>query len=156
MSIFLVACQRSRPATTSILDSPTRSPNDEGVVTGVTNERITLDNKRFYKVSPKTESFIASSKQLTSIISTDHRYVQLGIKSGTVIWISTVGIVTRTDPPIARYTGTFLRKDADGRAVFKDGTVLSVRSGVKFPDVNKKIAVTIDPSAHEIIEFPGA
>lgn len=153
---MLVTCNRE-PESSSILDQSSRTAQDEGEVTEVTLERIILDNDRSYEISPKVESFLASSKKIAPILSTDNRYVQLGLDSSkVVVWISTVGVIARTEPPAALYSGVFIKKDSSGRAVFKDGTVLKVASGVDFPRANKKVAVKIDPARHEITEFVGS
>ena len=152
---LFVSCSSKEP--TSILEQDVRVPDDEGVVTEVTLDRLVLDNDRIYEVSKSVESFLASSRKPAALASTDQRYVQIGLSgSKRVVWISTVGVVAKTDPPMALYSGHFLRRDSEGRAVFKDGTVLKVRSGVGVPGASKKVAVRIDPSAHEIVEFLGS
>lgn len=154
ISLF-AACASKEPA--SILEQDVRVPDDEGVVTEVTLDRLVLDNDRIYEVSKEVESFLASSRKPAALASTDHRYVQIGLSSNKrVVWISTVGVVAKTDPPMALYSGHFLRRDSEGRAVFKDGTVLKVRSGVGLPKTSKQVAVRVDPSAKEIVEFLGS
>lgn len=150
-----VACAKA-VQTVSILDADVRQVSDEGVVTEVTLDKIVIDNDRVYKVSPNVESFIATTKKVTALLSTDHRYIQIGVdRSNVVIWVSTVGVVAKIKPPVARYTGVFLRTDSQGRAVFKDQTVLKIKKGLVLPKANKQVSVIIDPVQHEIAEFLG-
>ena len=152
---FLASCSSRNETSKSVADQAVRKASDEGVVTTVSTERITIDGVHEYSISPNVESFIASSKNVSSVLSTDHRYVQVGLDgSRAVIWIATIGVVSQGTPAIARYSGTLLRKDGK-RAVFKDGTSLAVREGVKFPPSGKKVSVIIDPATHEITEFVG-
>lgn len=133
----------------------TRFPDDEGVVTAVTLERMELGGERAYTISTGVESFKSRSHEVTQLLFWDGKYVQLGLGGDDeVVWIAGLGTVTRTDPPIVRYSGVFEEIDPEtGRAVFEDGTTLAVAEGLDPPSSGTEVAVIVDPAATAITEF---
>lgn len=134
----------------------TRFPDDEGVVTQMTLERIEFEDERAYPIATDVESFKSRSHEVTQLLFWDGKYVQLGLEGEKAVWIAGVGTVTNTEPPVVRYSGVFEEIDTDtGRAVFEDGTTLAVADGVEPPEAGREVAVTIDPAAKAITEFIG-
>jgi hypothetical protein len=115
-----------------VLDGRPRHPDAEGVVTAVTRERLTLDGDRTYGVSPSLRAFSTSSLKAVPLLGRSGQYVVVGLDGDTVVWLGAVGAVLRVpgERPVTYYTGELVRVE-DGRAVFRDGTVLRLASGVR-------------------------
>jgi nucleoid-associated protein YgaU len=112
------------------LDGSPRVPDDEGVATEVTRERITLDGDRTYDVSDRLRSFSTYTLKLEPMLNRKGQYVQVGLDGDTVVWMAGVAAVVQTaQGPSVFYVGDLEEID-DGRAVFADGTVLRTAEGV--------------------------
>lgn len=150
--IAAVGCTEAEPITEQV-----RFPDDEGMATDMTLERVQLGGDRTYRISSRVESFRSRSHEVTSLLFWEGKYVQVGLDGNDeVAWIAGLGTVTNTEPPLARYSGVFVEVDEDtGRAVFEDGTTLALADGVEPPDSEREVAVTIDPAARAITEFIG-
>lgn len=141
------------PPKQSIILKDFRIPDDEGVVTSIDRRSIEIDGARRYAIDPAVESFTASGRKVTPIVHWKNRYVQVGIRAKRAIWIAGIGVVANTDPPLVFYGAEFVRLDKESRAVFDDGTVLKIRSGVEPPAERRKVSAEIDPVAKEIVRF---
>jgi hypothetical protein len=141
-----------RTAPESATDLEARIPDDAGVVTLVTLERIELDGKNSYQVSEDLESFTTGDHTIRPLLSWKDRYVQLGLDDGAVQWVAGIGIVA-SDPPRVLYTGLFERLESERRAVFRDGTVLVLAEGVSAPPKGSEALATIDPSNDLVISI---
>lgn len=150
--IAAVGCTEAEPITERV-----RFPDDEGMVTDMTLERVQLGGDRTYRISSRVESFRSRSHEVTSLLFWEGKYVQVGLDGNDeVAWIAGLGTVTNTEPPLARYSGVFVEVDADtGRAVFEDGTTLALAGGVEPPEPGREVAVTIDPTERMVIEVVG-
>ncbi len=149
------ACAETAPPPQSILDRGPRVPSDEGVVTAVTFEQITLESARTYKISKALESFTTRERKTTPLVHWQDRYVHLGLdKEKIVVWVAGIGVVPKgvSDPRVL-YAGVFEKIDPKGRAVFADGTVLRMAAGVVPPEPGKEALVTIDPVAKQIVQI---
>lgn len=146
------ACTEAEPITEQV-----RVPDDEGVATDMTLERVQLEGDRTYRISSRVESFRSRSHEVTSLLFWDGKYVHVGLDGNDeVAWIAGLGTVTNADPPRLQYSGVFEEIDPDtGRAVFEDGTTLAVADGVEPPETGREVAVTVDPAAKAITEFIG-
>ena len=147
--LVLVACQTPPPSAT---DLEARIPDDAGVVTLVSLERIELDGENSYPVSEDLESFTTGDHTVRPILSWKDRYVHLGIDDGAVQWVAGIGIVA-SDPPRVLYAGVFERLAEERRAVFRDGTVLALAEGVSPPPKGSETLATIDPSNDLVISL---
>lgn len=147
-----VGCTEAEPITEQV-----RLPDDEGIATDMTLERVQLDEDRTYRISSRVESFRSRSHEVTSLLFWDGKYVHVGLDGNEeVAWIAGLGTVTNTEPPLVRYSGIFEEIDEDtGRAVFEDGTTLAVADGVEPPEAGREVAVTVDPAIKAITEFIG-
>lgn len=142
----------------SILEQ-VRYPDDEGQVTLVTVEdvaRLELDGRNEHVVSDQVESFTARGHQAFALRQLEGRYVHIGIEGegeeARVIWISVIGIVAQETGAVL-YTGVFERLDEEGNAIFEDGTVLALPSGIEAPPENSEARALIDASAHVVREL---
>lgn len=132
------------------LDGRPRYPNAEGVVEAVTVKSIRLAGGRTYKVSPKLQSFSTTTLETLPLLQRKGQYVQVGVHGDTVVWIANVGAILPVAPPAVYYQGTLIRADAQGRLVFRDGTVLQTTPGVRSPVPNGLVRAEIDPSSHRV------
>lgn len=148
-------CARS-PATPEPavrLDGTARVPDDEGIATSLSRERITLDGERTYRVSDELRSFSTYTRELEPMIGRRGQYVQIGLDDGEMVWMAGVARVLDIDgEPAVFYTGRF-REAADGRFVFRDGTTFAPAKGVRAPGTRSDVTVRIDPRRHEIVEI---
>ncbi len=137
------------------LDSSPRVPDDEGVVTAVSVERVTIDGERTYDVSDELVSFTSASRNVRPLLNFEHHYVHIGLKDDKVVWLGGIGPVVQGSPPAVYYTGGFRRVE-DGRAVFTDGTTLAIGKDVPQPPAGMVVQARIDPKAKAITGFLGA
>lgn len=143
----LAACGGSRPPVT--LDGSPRFPDDEGVATTVELERITLDGKRTYAVSRDLRSFSTYDMKLEPMLNRRGQYVHVGLEDRRVVWMAGIAAVVPGDPPRVFYSGRLKAVD-DGRAIFADGTVLTLQPGVVSPVSDGFVQVEIDARAHRV------
>ena len=78
--------------------------------------------------------------------------MQVGLRDGNVRWISGIAALVRTAglPSVVYYSG-HLVEVRDDKAVFEDGTVLTLGNGIEAPAGAVRVTATIDPDAHVII-----
>jgi hypothetical protein len=132
-----------------VLDGRARLPDAEGVVAAVDREHIVLDGGRRYELVEKPQSFSTYTLATVSLLQRKGQYVQVGFDGDRVAWVASVGAVTRVDPPVVYYNGV-LRRIEDGRAFFRDGTVLTLGRGVRAPVRTGFVRAEIDPDAHTV------
>ncbi len=131
----------------SVLESDEpRLPDDVGIVSDSTLERIELDDERTYQLRDDVESFKTRSHAITALLSWEGKYVHLGLDDDkNVRWIAGIGTVSG-DPKIVYYSGVFERFDGSSRrAFFEDGTVLTFDEGLAAPRGTREIVCELDP-----------
>jgi hypothetical protein len=127
-----------------------RFPDDEGVVTDVNFERLTIDGQRKYEISQDVESFSTYDGTILSLLVHKNRYAQLGLDGKTVVWISGIGLVLEDKTVV--YVGEVSKAD-EKRLIFKDGTVLQLHPRVSTPPAaGQRIKALILPDKHQIVE----
>ncbi len=147
--LVLASCTSKEPE--SILEAGIRLPDLEGVVDDINNDTMTLDGKS-YPISKTVESFTTfKDHRVTPIIHWQGRYVHVGLDDDRVQWIAGIGIVGPSDKTVI-YTGKFLRID-DGRAVFEDGTALTLGRGIKAPKKGFQAVAVIDSRTDKVTEI---
>lgn len=146
--LLLVACRGGGDPDRLVLDGRARFPDDEGLVTRVSVERITLDGKRTYDVSRQLQAFSTYSLQAVPLLQRQGQYVQVGLDGRTVTWLAAIGAVIESPAPLVYYTGHFLRLEK-GRAVFRDGTTLALGPGLATPRPGQAVA-QLDPATHRL------
>lgn len=152
------ACGDGETTAPVVLDGTPRIPDDEGVVTALDVEglSLTLDGKRSYQVSEQLRSFSALDLSIQPLADAKDAYVQVGLDGETVVWLGRIAKVVPTKPPRAFYVGRFTRiEDSDDgrRAVFGEGTVLQLSDGVEPPaeSEGQVVQAEIDPAVHRVI-----
>ncbi|MGI8792091.1 MAG: hypothetical protein ACR2H3_02755 [Acidimicrobiales bacterium] len=136
------------------LDGTPRVPDDEGVVTAISFESITLDDARTYGVSKNLKAFSTVTLELEPMLVRDGQYVQIGVKKGKMVWMAGIAQVVPTEPPTVYYTGTIDGvKSSERSVVFRDGTVLRLADGYEPPVTEGAVVVKIDPVAHRIVDL---
>ena len=133
-----------------VLDGSPRHADDEGVVTAVSRERLTLDGQRTYRVSRELQAFSTRTLEAVPLLGRSGQYVLVGVDGETVEWLASVGGVLRVPgrPAVAYYTGV-LERVVGRRAEFADGTVLQMGPGIDVPEAGQ-VRAEIDVEAHEV------
>ncbi|HYT39951.1 MAG TPA: hypothetical protein VEN99_10590 [Acidimicrobiia bacterium] len=148
-ALILAGCPKS-DAHRLVLDGRPRIPDAEGVVEGISFDRITLDGGRSYGVRKDLQSFSTYDLAAVPMLQRLGQYVQLGLNGKKVAWMAGIGVVVRAGaPPVVYYNGVLLRRDG-GRAVFRDGTVLQLAAGVTPPVEQGLVRAEIDPALHRV------
>ncbi len=148
---LLAGCSRGGDDTPFALDGSPRFPDAEGVAEQISLDRITLDGKRTYKVAEDLASFSTYDLSTTPMLHRKGQYVHLGLDGDTATWMAGIGVVVRAPekPPVVYYNG-YLLKIEDGRAIFRNGTVLRRAEGVKSPADTGLLRAEIDPARHRV------
>ena len=149
------ACRRSSEEPVVRLDGSARVPDDEGVATSLTHASITLDGKRTYPVSRRLVSFSTFTGAIEPMITRKGQYVQIGLDEEdgkkVMVWMAGIAQVLNTAEPAVYYTGIYTRR-LQGRAVFRDGTVIQLSPSVTVPEAGTGVIVRIDPASHRAVE----
>jgi hypothetical protein len=164
------ACQRDRADDVVVeLDGSPRVPDDEGVATELTKERITLDGERTYRVSPRLVSFSTYTGAVEPMLGRRGQYVHIGLdRDGddeVMVWMAGIAHVVHGagvggpppgpgSKPAVYYTGDLVdveEHDGGRRGVFRDGTVIALAAGVEVPEPPAGVSVEIDPVRHAAI-----
>jgi hypothetical protein len=144
-------CRRGDEATPLHLDGRPRIPADEGIATALSRDRITLDGRRSYDVSPELRAFSTYTLALEPMIGRKGQYVQVGLQGDTMVWMA--GVARPLDVDGERsvyYRGTFVGEER-GRYAFEDGTTFAPGRGVKVPAKGRSVTVRIDARSHRIV-----
>lgn len=150
-ALVVAACGPGEdPAPDIVLDGTPRHADDQGVVTKISLESLTLDGERTYPVSSKLKAFSTVTLELEPMLSRDGQYVLVGVADGKVVWMAGVAQVVPGTPRRAFYTGT-LEQVGDGRLVFRDGTVLDLADGYRPPVEEGAVVVEIDVDKRRVI-----
>lgn len=130
------------------LDGSPRIPDDQGVVTEVSEDELVLDGDRKFDVSGELLAFSTYTLEAIPLAQRQGQYVQVGLDGKTVEWLALIG-----EPLEDRvyYTGKLEEVDGD-QLTFSDGTVLTLGSGVEAPAPGRVRAV-IDPQKRVVVAF---
>jgi len=134
-----------------VLDGRPRFPDAEGVVDQISFSRITLDGGRSYGVRKDLQSFSTYDLAAVPMLHRLGQYVQVGLDGSKVAWMAGIGVVVRRSdaPPVVYYNGVLVRREGN-RAIFRDGTVLQLATGVAPPVGPGMVRAEIDPALHEV------
>jgi hypothetical protein len=150
----LAACSKgsSGPhARAVVLDGRPRYPDDQGILTAITGESLTVD-KHEYRVTENLQSFSASTLAKVSPADRVSQYVQVGVNKKTVVWIALYSAVIKRagQRPVAFHIGGLVKASKQG-LVFADGSVLRVSPTVTLPhDLPASVRVEIDVGRHRV------
>ncbi len=139
----------------SVLESDEpRLPDDVGIVSDSTLERIQLDGERTYQLRDDVESFKTRSHAITALLSWEGKYVHIGLDDDKKVrWIAGIGTVSG-EPKRVYYSGIFERFDRGSRrAFFEDGTVLRLADGLGAPRGTGEIVCELDPLRDLVIKL---
>ena len=135
------------------LDGSPRFPDDEGIATSLSHERITLDGKRTYEVSDRLRSFSTYTLQIEPMLNRKGQYVQIGLDGDSMVWMAGIAAAVPVDGKQAvYYVGTLERID-DGSAIFRDGTVFRLSDRVEGPQEPGKVQARIDVATRRLVEL---
>jgi hypothetical protein len=151
-----VACSKGAPGPDLVLDGRPHIPSDEGILSALSEHRLSLDSSRDYALSPKAVAFAALSLQKVPLGGRISQYVQVGLVGKTVVWVATFSAVIQLPgkPRVAFHIGTLKRIDEQHRAVFADGAVLRLDPAVVAPGpVPIRVRAEIDVASHSIREL---
>lgn len=149
--LVLGACSGGDGGEPFALDGSPRIPDDQGIVTAVDLESVTLDGERTYDVDRELRSFSALDLSTVPLLYTEGQYVQVGVDGDTLEWIGAIARPLATEPPTVIYLGE-VDEVARGSVTFTNGTVLDVSDGVDVDEDSGDVKVSIDPESHEVIE----
>ncbi len=151
MGLIVAGCSRGADDDRVVLDGSPRFPDAEGVVERISVDRITLDGDRVYDVASDLASFSTYDLTATPMLHRKGQYVHLGLDGDTVEWMAGIGVVVRApgQSPVVYYNG-YLLKVQDGRAIFRNGTVLHLAEGVDSPVPEGLVRAEIDPARHRV------
>src|SRR2546423_1275010 len=111
-ALILAGCPKS-DAHRLVLDGRPRIPDAEGVVEGISFDRITLDGGRSYGVRKDLQSFSTYDLAAVPMLQRLGQYVQLGLNGKKVAWMAWIGVVVRRPhaAPVVYYNGVLVRLD---------------------------------------------
>ncbi|MGH9037409.1 MAG: hypothetical protein ACRD0O_16755 [Acidimicrobiia bacterium] len=149
--LIVAGCSRGDDDNRVVLDGSPRFPDVEGVVEQISVDRITLDGDRSYDVASDLASFSTYDLSATPMLHRQGQYVQIGLDGDTARWMAGIGVVVRAPgkAPVVYYNGS-LQTVHDGRAIFRNGTVLTLAKGVKSPIEAGILRAEIDPARHVV------
>ncbi|GAC1586999.1 MAG: hypothetical protein NVS3B21_01550 [Acidimicrobiales bacterium] len=164
-SCLLAACTGGgavRPAI--VLDGSPHRFNAAGVVTSADRRHVVLDDRRSYAVDPKLVVFDAGTLQVSPLVDAVGRFALIGTRGRRVVWLEPLSVVV-TLPGAAPAVLTFgsLARIESGppsrSAVFADGTVVPLASGIQLPEgvvLPARVRADIDPVSHMITALVAA
>jgi hypothetical protein len=152
--VLLAACSGGGDDDDFALDGRARVPDDEGIVTDVDLESVTLDGDRTYDVDRGLVSFSAIDLSTVPLLFTKGQYVQVGTDGGTVEWIGAIAKPLATADPFVVYSGEVERVE-DGEVEFANGTVLHLDRALEVEVrrlVGDEVRVSLDPEEQRVTE----
>lgn len=156
VGLGLAGCAGEEPSPAVQLDGSARYPDDQGIATSLTHERITLDGERTYAVSRSLIAFATGTATLEPMLTRQGQYVQIGLDGDVMVWMAGVAaVVDLPQGPRVFYTGRLKRVDDAGRLVFRDGTVWEVAEGLSQPEPGQHLQLEIDPARHRAVAVRG-
>lgn len=155
--VVLSACSPDSEGEPFRLDGSPRYPDDQGVLTEVSFDEITLDGERTYTVSENLRSFSTMTQKLEPMLSRRGQFVQVGLDGDEVIWMAGFARVVPGDPPSVYYTGRLVDVDEDlGIAIFRDGTVLQLSRDLDVEVSEGEVVARINAETGRIVELSGS
>lgn len=151
VALLLAACS-SDDGDPFALDGTPRIADDEGVVTSVTSDTITLDVERTYEVDDDLVSFSSIDLSVLPLVNTKRQYVQVGLDGDTVRWIGAVARPLLGEPPTVVYVGEVEAVES-GRLTFTNGTVFRLDDGVDGAGLSgHRAQISLDPEEGVVTE----
>jgi len=129
-----------------VLDGSPRFPDDEGLVTDVDLDTVTLDAERTYDISDELRSFSALDLSTAPLLFSDGQYAQVGLHGDTVVWLGTVARPVGVDPPVVYFTDA-VAEVANGNLTFAGGLVLRLADDRDAPAAGTVVRAELDVEA---------
>lgn len=136
------------------LDGSPRHPDDEGLVTAVSHESVTLDGERTYDIDRDLICFSSLDLSAVPVLYTEGQYVQIGLDGDTAEWIGTIAKPLTTEPPRVVVLGE-IESIEEGSLVFDDGLVLRAAPGLDASPSDGDVQVFLDPERGVVTEVQG-
>lgn len=133
------------------LDGSPRPADDEGIVTDVDLESVTLDGERTYVVERDLRSFSALDLSTVPLLFTKGQYVQVGVDGDTLSWIGAIAKPLALAEPVVLYTGE-VEAVTEDTIVFDNGTVLQRGTNIDVAEDAGDVRVSIDPETKTVTE----
>jgi hypothetical protein len=149
--LLTASCARGSGDGGFALDGSIRVPDDEGIVTAVDLESVTLDEERTYEVDRELASFSAIDLSTVPLLFTEGQYVQVGTDGDRLVWLSAFAKPLAGDRPLVVFAGEVDLVD-DGAIEFDNGTVLRLAPGVDTAELTGVVHVGIDPRSNTVTE----
>lgn len=152
LALLLAAC-RAGGGDDFKLDGSPRHPDDEGIVTAVDHESLTLDGERTYELDRDLVSFSSIDLSTVPVLFAKDQYAQVGLDGDTAEWLGTVAKPLTTSPRRVVVVGEVASAD-DGTLVLEHGLVLRLAAGVD-ATVGTDVQISIDPDRGVVTEVEG-
>lgn len=152
LALITGACTGGATARIALDGSP-RVPDDEGIVTSVSLDELTLDGERTYGISDELRSFSALDLSTAPLLFSDGQYAQVGLDGDTVVWLGTLARPVGSDPAVVYFTDTVDAVEGDGPdrvLIFASGTVLHVEEQLEAPLPGALVRAEVDVSAQAV------
>ena len=149
--LLAASCARGGGDGGFALDGSTRVPDDEGIVTAVDLESVTLDDERTYDVDRDLASFSAIDLSTVPLLFTEGQYVQVGTDGDRLVWLSALAKPLAGDRPLVVFTGE-VELVADGTVEFDNGTVLRLGGDLDADELVGVVQVGLDPRSKTVTE----
>jgi len=149
--VLLASCGRGGDDDGFALDGSRRVPDDEGIVTAVDLESVTLDDERTYDVDRGLASFSAIDLSTVPLLFTEGQYVQVGTDGDDLVWLSTFAKPLGGDRPLVLFAGEVERVE-DGEVEFDNGTVLRLDDAVDADALTGEVQLALDPRSKTVTE----
>ncbi|HEX7165714.1 MAG TPA: hypothetical protein VF230_01915 [Acidimicrobiales bacterium] len=145
------ACQ-DKGASRVELDGSPRRADVAGVVTEVSSSEVTIDGKT-YDVADDLQCFSASTLASIPLAARKGTYVHVGLDGDTVTWLAGYSAVVEFPErgELAFHTGDLVEVE-DGKATFKDGSVLEV-ADIEAPPDKARVTAEIDVKTDKVTRF---
>jgi len=158
VAIAAGACSSEPPSPVAGLDvlgGVPRVADAAGVLTAVDGDTLMLDDGLVLDLGPDVATFSTYTLTLLPLDGRVGQYVHVGLADdGRVVWVAVVGNVTRAaDGTSTVLVTSDLLLVHDGRAYFRDGTVLATGPGVTVDGLPAYAFARIDVATDLVIEI---
>lgn len=149
--LSLSSCGRGGGDDGFALDGSARVPDDEGIVTAVDHDSVTLDGERTYDVDRGLASFSAIDLSTVPLLFTEGQYVQVGTDGDRLVWLSAIAKPLAGSRPLVLLTGS-VERVADGTVELENGTVLRLDVSLDADSLDGEVQLGLDPRSKTVTE----
>ena len=149
--LSLASCGRGGGDDGFALDGSPRVPDDEGIVTAVDHESVTLDGERTYDVDRGLASFSAIDLSTVPLLFAEGQYVQVGTDGDRLVWLSTIAKPLAGSRPLVLLAGE-VERVVDGTVELANGTVLRLDEALDVDALVGDVQLGLDPRSKTVTE----